>query len=428
MLHSGCLHFGIRSAAVDAARLVFVDNTTYTRYWFRHSVETLEQFAFTFQKAIWFLRWHIMSAWMFYLQWASWPSFNLSGAYRVAGNVSSYNQLRFEPSVDAFMSPGATASTRGSLLDRNPMCYMGIHVSSLQAVAGNTFKFRFFLNLLILGVEGVLTGVGSELLDCGFGPMVSVLLSSVKKIDITNSAPKTDVFPLCDLCFWGVQLVHIPLDTYCPGVCAHAGNTDYLSVARANRLARRIAYLSLASHCWHEFGNVWDWIFLGCFSRMELTTQRPKVRVLVTSFAPFLKHVSEDCLLGGEGGSMGNWKSDFFPLVSVQVYPRHSVYILYMLVLKRVWKQFVLTSRSCKPWLHEAVCDLCCQFPALTAKKLIKNYRAKWVHVPLGAFGALTAKPVPCPSDPLYNLQLMRRRLHACCCPPCCALTCMSDK
>jgi hypothetical protein len=52
MLHSGCLHFGIRSAAVDAARLVFVDNTTYTRYWFRHSVETLEQFAFTFQKAI----------------------------------------------------------------------------------------------------------------------------------------------------------------------------------------------------------------------------------------------------------------------------------------------------------------------------------------------------------------------------------------
>ena len=104
------------------------------------------------------------------------------------------------------MSPGATASTRGSLLDRNPMCYMGIHVSSLQAVAGNTFKFRFFLNLLILGVEGVLTGVGSELLDCGFGPMESVLLSSVKKIDITNSAPKTDVFPLCDLCFGGCSL------------------------------------------------------------------------------------------------------------------------------------------------------------------------------------------------------------------------------
>ena len=352
MLHSGCLHFGIRSAAVDAARLVFVDNTTYTRYWFRHSVETLEQFAFTFQKAIWFLRWHIMSAWMFYLQWASWPSFNLSGAYRVAGNVSSYNQLRFEPSVDAFMSPGATASTRGSLLDRNPMCYMGIHVSSLQAVAGNTFKFRFFLNLLILGVEGVLTGVGSELLDCGFGPMESVLLSSVKKIDITNSAPKTDVFPLCDLCFWGVQLVHIPLDTYCPGVCAHAGNTDYLSVARANRLARRIAYLSLASHCWHEFGNVWDWIFLGCFSRMELTTQRPKVRVLVTSFAPFLKHVSEDCLLGGEGGSMGNWKSDFFPLVSVQVYPRHSVYIYYI-----CWFSSGCESNSC---LHQEVASHGC--------------------------------------------------------------------
>lgn len=218
-----------------------------------------------------------------------------------------------------------------------------------------------------------------------------------------------------------MQLVHIPLDTYCPGVCAHAGNTDYLSVARANRLARRIAYLSLASHCWHEFGNVWDWTFLGCFSRMELTTQRPKVRVLVTSFAPFLKHVSEDCLLGGEGGSMGNWKSDFFPLVSVQVYPRHSVYIIYAGSQAGV--------KAIRAYIKKLqVCDLCCQAPALTAKKLIKNYRAKWVHVPLGAFGALTAKPVPCPSDPLYNLQLMRRRLHACCCPPCCALICMSDK
>ena len=120
--------------------------------------------------------------------------------------------------------------------------------------------------LFSLGVEEVLTEVGSELLDLGSGSVEYFLLASVKNRHGQSMSQKKTKFLV-----WSVLVVssillrrlhtwarifpwchmQIPL-LQC--VCAHAGNTTYLSVASANRLARRIAYLSLASQCWYEFG------------------------------------------------------------------------------------------------------------------------------------------------------------------------------
>ena len=53
MLHHGCLNYGIRSSAVDASRLIYVENIPNTLVAFvTVLIEPLEQFAFTFQKSI----------------------------------------------------------------------------------------------------------------------------------------------------------------------------------------------------------------------------------------------------------------------------------------------------------------------------------------------------------------------------------------
>ena len=83
MLHNGCLNYGIRSVAVDASRLSYVDNIPNMRVGLSHSVEPLEQFCFYLPDMDLipeFLRWNITRGWMFHLQWALWLSFNLSGA------------------------------------------------------------------------------------------------------------------------------------------------------------------------------------------------------------------------------------------------------------------------------------------------------------------------------------------------------------
>ena len=147
------------------------------------------------------------------------------------------------------------------------------------------------------------------------------------------------------------------------------GNVDYMSVASANRLARRVSYLCLVCTGWqHDFVNLEFW-----------TNELNAEMLLVIGWG----RCPKDSLSTKEKRSMGTGEPHLLTVMALQMYSRYLVAnnaagfhgsFHCCLMNTGFWNKNPFLSRR--------------------TKNLLRKYSAISVSVPLGAFGALTAKPV----------------------------------
>lgn len=149
-----------------------------------------------------------------------------------------------------------------------------------------------------------------------------------------------------------------------------SGNTAYVSVQMANRMARRIAYLWLVKI---KVSNI----------------LHPLLLCMKKGTGPFcsrlFKPESKDSIFKEAECPMDHREPQYKLAVEIQIYSRY---------LSANWETCFANHSSSMS--HNSVFsrDLCLYVGA--TKNLISKCGAVKVGVPLGAYGAYTAKPAPC--------------------------------